>query len=90
MKSFVLLALLGCAAATKLQPQDCGCPAVVVPVSPCGCEEASGIKVGVQNAVLAGQERAGAFAKLTSESAGSQTQIGAQNIVIPDKHTVTD
>jgi hypothetical protein len=27
---------------------------------------------------------------LTSESAGSQTQIGAQNIVIPDKHTVTD
>jgi hypothetical protein len=49
-----------------------------------------GYNLGDRNAVLSGADRTGAFAKLTSESAGSNTNIVAQNIVIPDKHTVTD
>ena len=88
---FAIAALIGSASAVSLgcapcyevqacqQEQDCGCGAY-----------GAGYSLGSQNAQLAGAERAGAFAKLTSESAGSNTNIGAQNIVIPDKHTVTD
>ncbi len=43
-----------------------------------------------RQAALGAPERAGSYASLSSESAGSNTQIGAQNIVIPDRQTVTD
>ena len=93
--SFVALALLGCAQATRLT-STWGCQPEPEPVATCGCAGSAagaarnGFNLGDQNAELPAAERAGSFAKLTSESAGSQTQIGAQNIVIPDKHTVTD
>ena len=79
---------LGCAPCSEPKIYECDC-------APCGGAWAAGAGAGAyalgdQNAQLSGAERAGSFAKLTSESAGSNTQIGAQNIVIPDKHTVTD
>lgn len=92
---FVIAALIGSASAVALEcaPQrDAAC----FQAEQYGCAGsaygagASGYALGDQNAQLSGQERAGAYAKLTSESAGSNTNIGAQNIVIPDKHTVTD
>lgn len=93
---FTIAALIGCASAVSLE-----CAPACVPVCPCESScgsgyagsaygSGSGYAIGSQNAQLSGQERAGAYAKLTSESAGSNTNIGAQNIVIPDKHTVTD
>lgn len=89
--NFIIAAFLSLATAKQL----CGC---VAPVACCdsGCNSGCGYSSGYAglsnnlNAQLPGQDRAGGYAKLTSESAGSQTQIGAQNIVIPDKHTVTD
>ena len=94
---FALAALIGSVSAVAL---ECA-PSCCEPA--CGCSDgyaagyggaygagASNYAIGSQNAQLSGQERAGAYAKLTSESAGSNTNIGAQNIVIPDKHTVTD
>ena len=95
---FVLAALIGSVSAVALEcAPSCACdPCYEEPA--CGC--ASGYAgaygaggayaIGSQNAQLSGQERSGSYAKLTSESAGSNTNIGAQNIVIPDKHTVTD
>ena len=95
---FVLAALIGSVSAVALEcAPSCDCdPCYEEPA--CGC--ASGYAgaygaggayaIGSQNAQLSGQERSGSYAKLTSESAGSNTNIGAQNIVIPDKHTVTD
>ena len=95
---FVLAALIGSASAVALEcAPSCGCyeaPSCCEPA--CGCAGgylaggAGGYSIGCQSAQLSGQERAGSYAKLTSESAGSNTNIGAQNIVIPDKHTVTD
>ena len=56
------------------------CPAV----APCQLS-------GAQAALRPGNyDNQGGFAKLSAESAASQTQIGAQNIIIPDKNTVTD
>ena len=95
---FVIAAFVGLASAVSLECKpDCACEYV----SPCADScygaaagsqwgAAQGYAIGDQNAQLSGAERAGAYAKLTSESAGSNTNIGAQNIVIPDKHTVTD
>ena len=95
---FVIAALIGCASAVSLECAPCA--SSCAPVCPCesscdyGCSSGrrsgSGYAIGCQNAKLADQDRSGAYAKLTSESAGSTTNIGAQNIVIPDKHTVTD
>ena len=97
---FAVAALLACVSATKLQkcyecapivaPVDCGCASGLLAAPGVGIDRTAGLALGAQNAVLSAQERAGAYARLSSESAGSQTQIGAQNIVIPDKHTVTD
>ena len=92
---FVLAALIGSASAVALEcAPSCGqCyeePSCYSEPA-CGCASGyGGASIGSQNAKLSGQERSGAYAKLTSESAGSNTNIGAQNIVIPDKHTVTD
>lgn len=93
---FAIAALIGSASAVALEcAPSCGAPCYDVCEPICGCAGAYGAgasnyAIGSQNAQLSGQERAGAYAKLTSESAGSNTNIGAQNIVIPDKHTVTD
>ena len=96
---FVIAALIGSASAVALEcaPQCApACAQACYELPSCGCSGSgagaygSGYSIGDQNAQLSGQERAGAYAKLTSESAGSNTNIGAQNIVIPDKHTVTD
>jgi len=96
---FVLAALIGSASAVALEcAPSCG-PCYeeqsCYEQPACGCASGyggayGGASIGSQNAKLSGQERSGAYAKLTSESAGSNTNIGAQNIVIPDKHTVTD
>jgi len=96
---FALAALIGSASAVALEcAPSCGqCyeePSCYSEPA-CGCASGyggayGGASIGSQNAKLSGQERSGAYAKLTSESAGSNTNIGAQNIVIPDKHTVTD
>jgi hypothetical protein len=90
---FVIAALIGSASAISLECAPAVCECYEAP----SCEQGyaagqygAGYAIGAQNAQLGGAERAGAFAKLTSESAGSNTNIGAQNIVIPDKHTVTD
>ena len=93
---FAIAALIGSATAVSL-----GCAPVTQCYQADACESGcgysagqygagQGYNLGAQNAQLSGAERAGAYAKLTSESAGSNTNIGAQNIVIPDKHTVTD
>ena len=94
--NFVIAALIGCASAVSLECapaapafSGCGCPCDSSCAGTYGAS-GSGYSLGAQSASLGGQERAGGYAKLTSESAGSNTQIGAQNIVIPDKHTVTD
>ena len=89
---FVIAALIGCSAAISLECAPCN-ECYEAPICQQGCVDGqygSGYALGSQNAQLSGAERAGAYAKLTSESAGSNTNIGAQNIVIPDKHTVTD
>jgi hypothetical protein len=86
--NFIIATFLGLVSAKQL---SCGC-AQPVAICDSGCGYSTGY-AGLSNnlnALLPGQDRAGGYAKLTSESAGSQTQIGAQNIVIPDKHTVTD
>lgn len=99
---FAIIALLGVTSAASLKGMhsDCCCEQKVC--DPCasgaygnryasyGRGSGSGYGSSGVSATLPGAERAGAYAKLTAESAGSQTQIGAQNIVIPDKHTVTD
>ena len=96
---FAIIALLGVASATSLKgiKYDCACVPVTTccdPCDSCACSGNSGSRYGGYrggaSAVLPGADRAGSYAKLTAESAGSQTQIGAQQIVIPDKHTVTD
>lgn len=77
-------------------PVDCGCAGFLQSAGDANraglgnLAIGGGAGAGATQAILGAQDRAGAYAKLTSESAGSQTQIGAQNIVIPDKHTVTD
>ena len=71
---FVIALLIASVSAVKLQ--DCG--VIVEPEIKVNCDGAkAGFNLGAQNAVLGGPERCGEFAKLTSESAGSQTQIGA-------------
>ena len=91
---FALATFLGVVSAVSLQCQpDCNAcyAAPCQEDQSCGCGQyGQGYNLGDQNAQLSGQDRAGGYAKLTSESAGSNTNIGAQNIVIPDKHTVTD
>ena len=94
---FAILALIGAASAASLQRYvDCCKPEPVCECA-CPCQDSTfgaygraGCGAAGLDATLPGADRAGAYAKLTSESAGSQTQIGAQQIVIPDKHTVTD
>ena len=95
---FAILALIGAVSAASLKGirrDACGCQ----PVVECPCQDQAALYTSAYgrgcgaaglDATLPGADRAGAYAKLTSESAGSQTQIGAQEIVIPDKHTVTD
>lgn len=96
---FTIAALIGCASAVSLECAPACSPCYEAPACGSSCGgyaagsgygSAGGYAIGSQNAQLSGAERAGAYAKLTSESAGSNTNIGAQNIVIPDKHTVTD
>jgi len=85
---FVIAAFIGMISAVSLECQPNCCQQQE---QNCGCGQyGAGYSLGDQNANLACAERSGAYAKLTSESAGSNTNIGAQNIVIPDKHTVTD
>jgi hypothetical protein len=97
---FAVIALIGVVSATSLKAAyPCGCnkcEPVCNACDTCGCDgydgysrSGYGCRGGV-DATLPGAERSGAYAKLTAESAGSQTQIGAQQISIPDKCTVTD
>jgi hypothetical protein len=90
---FVIAAFIGCVSAVSLEcapTNACYAPPAEQEQN-CACGQyGQGYNLGDQNAILSGADRAGAYAKLTSESAGSNTNIGAQNIVIPDKHTVTD
>jgi len=89
------LAILGLASAAKLNcaPQ-CDLCQPCQPQPACGCYDSSALSAygaaAAQSAQLQGQERSGSYATLGSESAGSNTFIGAQQIAIPDKHTVTD
>ena len=91
--SFAILAFIGFTSAASLK-NFCGPPKIVCEEAPvCVTEyagyDACGSASGKQ-AHLGSAERSGAFATLSSESAGSSTNIAAQNIVIPDRHTVTD
>jgi hypothetical protein len=92
MRTSVVLALLGFASAATLK-QNCGCAAplpapVCAPVAP---QSLCDLQVGKsKQALLGAASREGSFAALASETAGSTTNIGAQQIVIPDRHTVTD
>jgi hypothetical protein len=70
--SIIVLAFIGLVSATSLKTLDvdCGCQPVAVQV--CGPQsQLSARKIGAQSAQLSAAERSGAFAKLTSESAGS-------------------
>ena len=69
--SIIVLAFIGLVSATSLKTLhvDCGCQPVAVEV--CGPQPISARKIGAQSAQLSAAERSGAFAKLTSESAGS-------------------
>lgn len=100
LMKFVIAALIGSASAVSLgcapaaascyEVQSCACDGDYADYGYGAGAAGAAYSLGAQNAQLAGAERAGSYAKLTSESAGSNTNIGAQNIVIPDKHTVTD
>ena len=79
---FAILALLGVASAANLQ-QLCGQPQpqICAPAPPCTQPKGSALSIGQAGgkaAVLGAQERAGAYAALGAESAGSTTNIGAQ------------
>jgi hypothetical protein len=94
---FAIAALIGTVSAVSLN--YCGADACAQEAD-YGCGNGNGqqfsagaggaYSLGAQSAQLSGAERAGGYATLSAESAGSNTNIGAQNIVIPDKHTVTD
>jgi len=99
MKFSTLLALFGAIEAAKICPCDQAVPEYSAP-----CEQtcdnfdfsatrgSAGRLSGALNAAgrMAGASREGTYGTLGSENAASNTQIGARNIVIPDKNTVTD
>jgi hypothetical protein len=92
MKFSVIVALFGYASAIRgpcnapPAPQDCS--------SDNGAYAAqSGLQAGALRGLranLAAPSSSSAYGKLCSESAASKTEIGASNVVIPDKSTVTD
>jgi len=90
MKVSVIVALLGFTSAASLK-QCLPCEAVPAcpPAPSCGCEVTVG-QSGGKSANLGPASRSGSYAALASESAGSTTNIGAQQITIPDKFTVVD
>ena len=82
MKSFVVVALLGAAAATACAPSDC-CASE--------CEYGSGDVYRIQQLNRqVSLPQGGGIGTLVTQAAGAETQIGAQKIVVPDKQTVTD
>ena len=85
--TIAVLALVGSSNAQFCRPcaPICETPLMDCPVvAPCALSGASA------NLGSGDYDHQGGFAKLSAESAASQTQIGAQNIIIPDKNTVTD
>ena len=80
MKSFAIVALLAVTQAITCEPA-------------CGCNAGYGGNQDYRIQSLSKQVNlpcGGGIGSLVSQQAGSQTQIGAQNIVVPDKKTVTD
>ena len=95
MKASVILALLGFTSAASLKqclPECPPAPPACAPQSLCNLSinSAGGAAGGAKYATLGPASRAGSYAALASESAGSSTNIAAQQIVIPDRQTVTD
>ena len=83
MKSFAIVALLAATQAITCEPA-------------CGCNAGYGGNQGNQDYRIQGLNKqvnlpcGGGIGSLVSIQAGSTTQIGAQNIVVPDKKTITD
>ena len=99
MKFTTLLALVGATQAAKICPCDQAIPQYQAHAAE-SCDDfdfsatraAGGRLSGALSAAnrLAAASREGTYGTLASENAASNTQIGASNIVIPDKNTVTD
>lgn len=87
MRASVIIALLGLANAASLK--QC-LPCQPEQASICNLSVGKPASAGGRAAVLGAASREGSFAALATESAGSATNIAAQQIVIPDRHTVTD
>jgi len=86
MKFATLIALVGATSAAKL-----GCAPQCEQVIDCGCDAGYGRARGGAAARLSGSSaNSQGYAKLCSESAQSNTQIGGIQYTIPDKNTVTD
>lgn len=99
MRFSTFVALVGTAAAVRFESQ-CGCPvATPAPQYDCGCDDAKlplpsyAGSAGLDASNKLAQPGAGGsdgYARLSSQSASSRSSIGASQISVPDRNSVTD
>jgi hypothetical protein len=97
MKFTSIVALVGVATAIQYkQANDCGCAAPIEEPF-CGCSggahlEAKTLRGSLDASARLASSQAGCdgYARLSNQSAGSNTEIGASQYTIPDKNIVTD